>query len=165
MHSMLLKDRKRVILVAAIIVIAALASLVLRALAPQPAPPVAEQPVAQSEKIPPLSPEITERLAKSNGFQTLVSYGDAGFWPATVTIKKGETIRFFNGTASGVHIVAAVSASGAPYPAESNACGQAFDSCQPVQHGDFWEFTFDKAGTWSYRDTANPVHAGTVIVR
>jgi plastocyanin len=119
-----------------------------------------------SSPVPPLTPAEQAQLAASHGFQYLVSYTDGGFEPSTLTIKKGETVRFTNNSDEDLW-VAATGASGTIYPAGSgNECGQsAFDSCVVLHHGDFWEFTFTQAGTWSYQNNRDTKMTGTIIVK
>jgi plastocyanin len=113
--------------------------------------------------IPPLTSELQETLRKSNGFQALVSYTDRGFEPALRTISAGETIRFTNNSNT-VLWIAARGDSGALYPGTGNNCGQsAFDSCRVLAPGEFWEFTFDSVGTWTYQNSANE-HTGSIVV-
>ena len=114
---------------------------------------------------PPLTAEMKAVLAKSHGFQVLVSYTDRGFEPATATIKKGETIRFTNNSSDDLW-VAATGTSGAVYPGKGNECGQsAFDSCLALKPHEFWEFTFDATGTWGYADNLHKNKTGIVHVK
>lgn len=114
---------------------------------------------------PPLTDEVKAQLAASKGFQVLVSYTDGGFEPNVVTIKKGDTIRFTNNSREDLW-VAATGASGAVYPAGTGGeCGQsAFDGCRSISRGEFWEFTFNVAGTWSYQDNRDTKMTGVVQV-
>src|SRR3989344_4513846 len=101
---------------------------------------------------PPLSAAMQAVLAKSNGFQLLVSYTDRGFEPPAATIKKGQTVRFTHNSSRDLW-VAATGTAGAVYPGTGKECGQsAFDSCFSLKPQEFWEFTFEVAGTWSYAD-------------
>jgi plastocyanin len=114
----------------------------------------------------PPTPETMAYLAASKGFQYLISYTGRGFEPATLTIKKGETIRFTNNSAGGLW-VAATGTSGKIYPSGTgNECGQsAFDSCKVMKSGEFWEFTFTTVGTWGYKNNADTKMTGTVTVK
>ena len=126
----------------------------------------APSPMATSSpdvtEIPPLTPMMKAVLEKSKGFQALVSYTDRGFEPADVVVQKGETVRFTNNS-SGDLWVAATGASGRVYPSTGNECGQsAFDSCVPLRPQEFWEFTFEVAGLWSYTDNLHKEKTGVV---
>jgi plastocyanin len=126
--------------------------------------PVAATPDGTS--IPSLTPAVQAQLAASHGFQYLVSYTGRGFEPATLTIKKGETVRFTNNSDEDLW-VAATGASGKVYPAASNnECGQsAFDSCVSISRGGFWEFTFTRTGTWSYQNNRDTKMTAIITVK
>src|SRR3989344_324196 len=148
---------------AAVLVIFA-ASVYLLANARPSAPSPAGTPSPSVAEVPPLTPAMEAVLAASNGFQYLVSYTDQGFEPPALTIKKGETIRFTNNSRGDLWI-AETPASGSMYPSTGNTCGQsAFDSCTPLKPQEFWEFTFDAAGTWSYKNNADAAKTGTIKV-
>ena len=119
-------------------------------------------------QIPPLTPMMKAVLEKSKGFQALVSYTDRGFEPNSVTINKGEAIRFTNNSSQDLLWVASVATgtiSGSIYPSGKEPCGQsAFDSCATLKPHEFWEFTFDVVGTWSYTDNLHKDRTGTVRV-
>ncbi len=83
----------------------------------------------------------------------------------TVTIQKGETIRFINNSEHDLWI-ASTGDSGAVYPGTGHECGQsAFDTCKSLKKGEFWEFTFKSVGTWSYHDNLNLERMGIVVVK
>ena len=113
---------------------------------------------------PPLTDAVEAQLAASPDFQDLVSYTDQGFEPATLSIQKGDTVRFTNNSHESLWI-AAVGGIGA-YPGGENSCGtSALDSCHVLQPGEFWEFTFDVAGTWSYLNNVDKTNTGVVNVQ
>jgi len=116
--------------------------------------------------LPPFTDAVKRQLAASHGFQYLVSYTDRGFEPAALVVKKGETVRFINNSDE-LLWVAATGTSGAVYPkGDSAPCGQsAFDSCAAIKRGEFWEFTFNDSGTWSYQNNTDTKMTGTVIVQ
>jgi len=118
------------------------------------------------EEIPPFTDEVKSILASSPGFHTLVSYTDNGFEPTGVTLEKGQTIRFTNNSTEDLW-VAATPDSGTHYPQGTlSICGQsALDSCGGIARGEFWEFTFNAAGSWSYQNNGNPTNAGVVLVK
>lgn len=111
------------------------------------------------------TPEEKAQLATSKGAQVLVSYTERGFEPVKVTIKKGDTIRFANNS-SGDLWVSAGGSVGSVYPGTGKECGQsAFDSCRILRPLHFWEFTFDIAGTWGYKNVSDTAMMGVVIVQ
>ncbi|MDO8576016.1 MAG: hypothetical protein Q7R90_01745, partial [bacterium] len=99
--------------------------------------------------------------AQSKGFQYLVSYTDRGFEPTRLTVKQGETVRFTNNSSEGLWVAAGGEKL---YPGVVNGCGSsALDSCRPIGQGEFWEFTFDAAGTWMFSNNIDKEKSGTVI--
>lgn len=116
-----------------------------------------------SAPVPFFSTSTRDRLAASHGFQALASYTDQGFEPVQISIKKGETVRFTNNSSHDMW----AAASGSPlYPSLVNGCGSSeLDSCGPIASQDFWEFTFDTAGTWEVVDNLNKSRTVTVVVK
>jgi plastocyanin len=109
------------------------------------------------------SAAVLAQLATSPAFQYLVSYTDTDFVPHTLTVKKGETIRFINNSHKNLWIA---SSSTPLYPPEQNGCGSsALDSCKPIPPGGFWEFTFNVRGTWQYANTLKQADTATVTVK
>ena len=112
-----------------------------------------------------LSPAMWDVLKRSRGFQFLISYTDRGFEPNMVTIKRGESVRFTNNSDAPLW-VAATGKSGTIYPGTGDECGQsAFDSCMRLAPGEFWEYTFTLAGTWSYKNNLDSSRMGVIRVR
>lgn len=90
------------------------------------------------------APQSQDYVPAQHGFQYLVQYTASGFHPSSLTIKKGETIRFTNTSAATLQL--------------------AFSGTQqtPVAHGAYLEHTFTAAGT--YADTAT-ASTGSVTVK
>ena len=105
----------------------------------QPAP-VTGQPAELY--VPP--PKPTDYVSAQKGFQYLVSYTVNGFAPATFSVKKGETVRFTNNTSA---------------PRQLTLAG-----AQPpiLDRGEYFEYTLDKVGTFTYSDGTN---TGSVTVQ
>jgi plastocyanin len=112
---------------------------------------------------PPISAFSQATLKTSKGFSALVSYTDSGFEPQSVAVKKGDTVRFTNNSQRTLLWVAGTSTA-AGYPGTSACGGSSFDTCQTMQSGDFWEFTFDQAGEWHYHNNSDPTQTGVVVV-
>ena len=105
---------------------------------------------------------VQAQLATSKGFQDLVSYTDSGFQPTDLTIAKNDTIRFTNNSHSDLWVAAA---GATRYPSKDTSCaGSDFDSCHVIHSGEFWEFTFDVVGTWSFINNIQKTDTGTVHV-
>ena len=83
--------------------------------------------------LPPLTPQ--DSIGQQQGFQALVQYTASGFHPSTLTLKKGDTVRFINTTQNTLTL------------SLSNATKK-----QTLSHGAYYEVTFTKAGTSSFSD-------------
>jgi plastocyanin len=114
--------------------------------------------------IPAMTEEMQAKLAASKGFSALVSYTQNGFEPRTVTIARGEAVRFTNNSAGDLW----VSAGGEGvliYPQTKAGCGSSdLDSCSPFPPQDFWEFTFEEVGSWQVVNNLDKSKRGTIIV-
>lgn len=86
-----------------------------------------------------------------------VNYTDAGFSPASVSINKGDTVKFMNNSNGGMYV-----ASG-PHPIHTNY--SAFDAKRSYAKGESYSFTFDNVGSWGYHNHVSPSQSGTVIVK
>lgn len=138
-----------------------------------------EAPTAESSVISPLHlqttesgeiipPQMTETMKKvleeSKGFQALVSYTERGFEPHTLSVKRGETVRFINNSAQIQDLW--VASHGSPYPSSHDSCGQsAFDSCISLRPLEFWEFTFTETGEWKYVNNLHKDFSGVIRVK
>lgn len=118
------------------------------------------------ENAPALSTTTRKVLAKSQGFQALVSVTDRGFEPSDVSVARGQTIRFTNNGTENIRISSRLSESGDVYPGTSAECAAStFDTCVEIAPREFWEFTFDESGVWGYVDTLHAERKGVVRVR
>lgn len=123
--------------------------------------PVSQAPIGD---IPPFTPEIQQMLVQSKGFSALISYTDYGFEPADASIKLGETVRFTNNSSEDLW-VAARGDSEAPLYGGKSECGtSALDTCRALKPKEFWEFTFDKAGTWFFINNLDKERSGVIRV-
>lgn len=109
------------------------------------------------------SREVVEMLAKSNGFSVLISYTDGGFESSNVTLTVGQTVRFTNNSSHDLW-VASDAAKSPAYPGSSDCGSSALDSCHVLKPHDFWEFTFNKKGTWNFVNNLDKTKTGTVHV-
>lgn len=78
----------------------------------------------------------------------LVTITKDGFVPSTISIKKGQTIKWINNDDS-PHRVASD-----PHPTHTGVAG--FDSGNNVSKGATYVFNFQKTGTFGYHDHLNP---------
>lgn len=100
-------------------------------------------------------------------FHALISYTENGYEPSSVTIKKGQTVRFVNNhssqetwPASAIHPTHGIY----PEKSASDCLGSSFDSCRGLKAGEFWEFTFDEVGAWRFHDHLHASKTGVVNV-
>lgn len=98
--------------------------------------------------------ETTGTTAPPLKAPTTIKMTAAGFEPANVTIKKGDTVVFLNND-SKPHWPAS-----AQHPTHTALPG--FDSLKAVAAGASYSYTFTKAGTWGYHDHLNASFFGKV---
>lgn len=128
-----------------------------KAAAPEPTP---ETPTEENSVLPIQNETIT------------VSYTDSGFSPLELSVKVGDTVRFVNNSGIGMWVGADEHPTHTSYDGTATrehcvdgaAVGGTFDACRQVAAGSSWEFTFTKAGTFSYHNHARASHGGTVVV-
>lgn len=87
---------------------------------------------------------------------TLVTYTDTGFAPASITVKKGTTVTFVNSSAGSMWVASA------PHPTHTNY--PELDQLKSVEKNGMYEFAFDKVGTWKYHNHMKPTDFGSVTV-
>lgn len=93
-----------------------------------------------------------------------IAYTDAGYSPATLAIKKGETVVFKNQSTRSMWPASAKHPTHNVYPTTGGCIGSTFDACKDIQPGESWSFQFDIAGSWKYHNHLNPSDFGTVMV-
>jgi len=94
-----------------------------------------------------------------------------GIFPGVIVISAGETVNFINRDnrphrpASDIHPTHRL------YPGSGiEKCGTPdqsnnFDACRGLAQGEFYSFTFNEVGSWSYHDHLNPGLRGIIIVQ
>ncbi len=96
-----------------------------------------------------------------------VNFNGDAFSPKTITINKGDTVRWVS-TGGNMWVASAQHPDHTAYSGttRSQHCpdtsGTAFDECAP---GTSYSFTFQKTGTWNYHDHLNAQLFGTVVVQ
>lgn len=99
-----------------------------------------------------------------------VNRTSTGFTPSTVTIKKGDTVKFVNQTETDIWPASNAHPSHTNYPNSGLAkCGSGeastnFDACKSIGPDKSWEFIFAEVGTWKYHDHFSPSKEGTIVV-
>lgn len=127
--------------------------------------PPASQPPANNAPPPPApqppAPEETEHV---------VTYNDSSFSPATLKIKKGETVVFKNQGAKSMWPASAMHPSHRAYAGTSleehcpDTTNTSFDACKGYLPASSWSFMFDKTGSWKYHNHLNPTVFGSITV-
>lgn len=107
-----------------------------------------------------------------NEYAALVTYTDGGFSPASTEVKVGDTVRFVNNSSRGLWVGADDHPTHTEYDGtatkehcvDGSAVGGSFDMCRQGAPGEFWEFTFTKAGTFHFHNHAQAAHGGAIVV-
>lgn len=121
-------------------------------------PPTETTPAATSTpaKTPePAKPPTTTPTPPANSALT-VTFTDKGFSPASLTVKKGQTVKFVNNSSGKMWVAANPFPTSKEYPAFNEKSG--------VESGSSWSFTFDKTGTWFYHNHYNPTQGAKIVV-
>lgn len=95
-------------------------------------------------------------LPQENATWTL-SYSGNTFSPQSLTIKKGDTVRFVNNSDEDMMIVSN------PHPEHTDL--PSLNSEKSLAPGGVYVYTFKNEGTWKYHNHSNPSVTGTVIVK
>ncbi|MDO8619573.1 MAG: cupredoxin domain-containing protein [Candidatus Daviesbacteria bacterium] len=103
------------------------------------------------------SPSSSPASSSATTTQNLVTVGSAGYNPASITIKAGDTITWKN-TDSANHTV-----NSDPHP--THGLYPILNTVGLLQPGKEKSATFTTAGTYTYHDHLNPSLKGTVTVQ
>lgn len=133
---------------------------------------VAPPPTTTGAVPPPVAPVAIGSATTPQS--VVVTYTDAGFSPATITVGVGTTVTFVNNSsnARGMWVGSDEHPTHANYGGTTKndhcAAGYAgpapFDACRAISNGASWSFTFTKKGTWDYHDHTNAAMGGKVVV-
>ena len=136
-----------VVVVGILVLLYGLVLLVLNTPSRQTVPPV---PVTQStvpklsDSVPAPAPAGKDFVSAQQASQYLVVHSDLGFYPHTISVAKGETVRFSNSADADAQFAAGAVAS-------------------PVlTKGEYWQYTFDTAGTYEFKDAKGAAIVVTV---
>ena len=159
-----LSNKQLIVLAVILIVILLLVALFGTVPSSQPE----NAPLATLQTLPaPAAPTAAQMQELQNSpavFQYLISYTKGGFQPDTLTVQKGDTVRFVNNSSEQLWVASVGSGSNQIYPGTSSCGGSTFDSCGPLQPGDFWEFTFTQSGTYDFQNNVDPTKSGTISI-
>lgn len=104
---------------------------------------------------------------------TVITLTESGFSPTSVTVARGETVRFINDSSRGMWVGVDEHPTHTEYDgtstrehcANSMNTGTSFDQCASVAKGELWDYTFEKTGTFGFHNHVGASNTGTVIVR
>ncbi len=114
---------------------------------------VLSKPNTSIENTTNATPQNNDRVLKTIDILITAS----GFTPSSVTIHKGETVKFTN-TDSSPHWPASN-----PHPSHTGYAG--FDALRPVPPGQSYSFKFERLGKFGFHDHLDPSLGGTVTVQ
>lgn len=156
----------------AFLLLAALALIALGwfALSANRAAAPTEEPATASAETAPLP--STDEEDGGPAF-TIITLTDSGFSPRTVTVAAGETVRFINDSSRSMWVGADEHPTHTEYDGTSArehcvdgaAIGGSFDQCAAVARGEYWDYTFTRAGTFNFHNHTGASSVGTVVVR
>ena len=99
-----------------------------------------------------------------------VMHTDAGFSPANLTVKVGDTVTFKNQSSADMWVASAMHPTHSVYNGTTlqQHCpdpeNNDFDQCQSGGAGTSWSFTFTKAGSFGYHNHVKAGVFGKIIV-
>lgn len=89
--------------------------------------------------------------------EVVVNYTSSGFEQKSITVNKGQTVKFINNSSSAMWVASAFHPTHDVYPE--------FDQLKGVSGGGTYSFTFDKVGTWNYHNHLKASDFGSVEVK
>jgi len=125
-------------------------------------------PLETTNPNPPAQATPGGELAPSTPQVVTITYDGTNFTPASVTIKKGDAVKFVNSTTGAMWIASDPHPTHQGYSGTTasqhcpDTAGTAFDECSA---GASYTFTFQKIGSWGYHNHANHNARGTIIVQ
>lgn len=117
-------------------------------------------------------PSVTDRPTPTpTPDENIITYNNEGFFPATLTIQKGETVIFKNRSKINMWVASNYYPTSMLYPGTSQVKCKLnpvptgmFQECMGVGNGKSWSFTFTKVGRWPYHNYLKPDDEGVVTV-
>ena len=103
----------------------------------------------------------------TQGYDALMAWGDTGFNPQTLTIQKGQTVRFLNQGTGNVWPASNVHPTHSLYPQKSasDCLGSSFDACRALKPGEHYDFAFDVVGTWQCHNHLRANQTCSIVVK
>jgi len=116
---------------------------------------VKKQPYSPSSQ--PQTDEMNNRanlpMMENNVY--LIYYFDDGFYPKAITIRQGSPVRYINKSEGAMRVFATD---------QNNLTFKELNQSKTVGNGGTYDFTFSRAGIWSYYNYNNKVHTASVLV-
>ncbi len=137
--------------------------------APAAANDAAVTPAAETGGTP---SEASGGTAAAAAKTVTVSYTDNGFSPTTVSVNKGDTVKFVNNSSAEMWVASDEHPTHTEYDgtATSQHCAGgtnsngSFDECARAAAGASWSYTFTKSGSFDYHNHARASHGGVITV-
>lgn len=135
------------------------------------AAPSTEATVEENTVESPIS--VTQNEEDGGPAFTVITLTNSGFSPASVTVARGETVRFINDSSRGMWVGADEHPTHTEYDGTSTRehcangtnTGTSFDQCASIEKGEFWDYTFEKTGTFGFHNHVGASNTGTVVVQ
>lgn len=119
--------------------------------------PTAQTTVIASISSEPTSTPLVTSIPTASSVATHdITFTGQTFTPRSLTIKKGDTVRFLNNGSRSIWVASD------PHPIHTKY--RDFDANRGYTPSEIYSFTFTQAGTWSYHDHLNSSQTGTVTV-
>jgi len=155
-------NRNLLLGVAVAVIVVAIGAFYLLSQNKAVAPSASPSPSATSEEMmeeESASPSASDAMMKEDSMmeeESQVTLSQSGFSPKTLTVKKGTTVTWVNGSGETGNV------SSNNHPTHT--------LYSPLNLGNFSDgdsvtLTFDKTGTYGYHDHLNPQFTGTVVVQ
>ena len=110
------------------------------------------------------------QVQQGAGSEAQITYTDQGYSPASVNIKKGDTVAWKNECLKDMWPASALHPTHTVYPGSGiTKCNTAeqpaiFDACASINPGSSWSFKFLQAGSWKFHDHLSTTNFGTINV-
>lgn len=102
--------------------------------------------------------------AETGKKENIIVFSGAGFSPALLVVKAGDTVIFKNEGTGEIWPASALHPTHNVYPVKGGCLGSIFDACRGLKKGELWFFKFDIPGVWGYHDHLNAALRGQVRV-
>ena len=110
------------------------------------------------------------QVQQGAGSEAQITYTDQGYSPASINIKKGDTVVWKNQSSKDMWPASALHPTHTVYPGSGiSKCNTAeqpaiFDACASINPGSSWSFKFLQAGSWKFHDHLSTTNFGTINV-